>query len=112
MFSITATSVCIFKKVSTNSHASQTMVSLLPSLPLPPSSGSFPPITALISISAASITAVIIEETVVLPCVPETFIALLNLWVMSPSISLLSIVGIPCSLAATISGLSCIIAAE
>ena len=88
------------------------MVLDLPEIPFEFISGSFPPITAVGSILFKIKICVIIEVTVVLPCVPHTPITLSKWRVSAPNICERSIVGIPCSRAALSSGLSADIAAE
>ena len=100
-----------FRNVSTNSHASQTIYSLLPALPLPPIALSLPPMTAERSMPAASRICVSMEVVVVLPWVPLTQNALLYQLVTNPSSSLRSTVRTPLCFAAISSGLSAIIAA-
>ena len=74
--------------------------------------GSFPPIIADGSKPLPISTCESIAVVVVLPCVPETAILLLYLLVTIPSITLLSMHGIPSSFAACLSGLVSLIAAE
>ena len=106
MLRITATSGERSRKVSTNSHASQTIVSLFPLLPWLSMSGSFPPMTAVGSLPAMMSTCVSIEVTVVLPCVPQTPMQFENLLVTAPNSFERSKVGIELSSAAQSSGLS------
>ena len=99
------------RNVFENSHASHTITSLEPALPLPPIAFSFPPITVERSMFCARYICVSIEDVVVLPCVPDTHTALLYQLVTSPSSSQRSTVFTPLAFAAISSGLSLIIAA-
>ena len=111
MFRMMLNAGCSCRKVSTYSQASQTMVSLLPTRPLPPMKGSLPPMTALGSRPASIRICVSMPVVVVLPCVPETAMEFENFFVSRPSTTERSSVGTPFSRAATSSGLSCFAAA-
>ena len=111
MFKITDTAGCSWRKVSTYSQASTTMVSLRPTRELAPSMGSLPPMMALGSSPPSMSTSVSMAVVVVLPWVPETATGRLNFSVSMPSITERSRVGMPFSRAATSSGLSALQAA-
>ena len=106
MFRITATAGWMWRKESTYSQASQTMVSLWPTRELAPKRGSLPPMMALGSRPPSRKIWVSMAVVVVLPWVPDTATQRLKRLVSRPSISARSKVGMPFSRAATSSGLS------
>ena len=93
------------RKLPSDSSASTTMRSDLPSLALLPSTLTFPPTTAVGSSPAAFITVATMEVVVVLPWLPATATAYLRR-ISSASISARGMTGIFRACAASTSGLS------